>query len=100
MIFVYDHLTLAGGHVNGFSPRLRVTTVVMKRSSTGNDAIRLPLKSSVVSCRYEISAIINISVLARFQCKILYAPIGISCKWFRLKLSILSAVKSPICTGK
>lgn len=67
---IIGFLTLAGGHVNGFSPRLRATTVVMKRSSTGNDAIRLPLKSKVVSCRYDISAI-NKSIYQFWQQRIL-----------------------------
>ena len=48
-------LTLAGGQVNGFSPRFKLNTEVMKRSSTGKETMRLPLKSNVVSWRYEIS---------------------------------------------
>ena len=48
-------LTFAGGHVSGFSPRLRSTTVVMKRSSLGNTEIRLALMSRKVSCKYDIS---------------------------------------------
>ena len=27
-------------------------------------------------------------------------PMGISCRWFRLRLSVLSDARSPICTGK
>ena len=50
-------LTLAGGQVNGFSPKLRFTTLVMNRNSTGKETMRFPLKSNVVSCRYEISEI-------------------------------------------
>ena len=48
-------LTLAGGQVNGFSPKHKLNTVVMKRSSTGKETMRLPLKSKVDSCKYEIS---------------------------------------------
>ena len=29
-----------------------------------------------------------------------YLPIGISCRWFRLRLRTLSEVRSPICTGR
>ena len=47
------YLTLAGGQVNGFSPKHKLNTVVMKRSSTGKETMRLPLKSKVDSCKYE-----------------------------------------------
>ena len=46
---------MAGGQVNGFSPKHKLNTVVMNRSSTGKETMRLPLKSKVDSCKYEIS---------------------------------------------
>ena len=42
-------LTLARGQVNGFSPKLRFTTLVMNRNSTGKDLLRYEIGSTVPS---------------------------------------------------
>lgn len=50
-------LTVVGGETRGLLSRLRVTSVIMLRSSRGNDEMQLQLTSRYSSRRYVISVI-------------------------------------------
>lgn len=67
-------------------------TVVMKRSSLGKIEMRLPLRSRVVSCKYDIS-VINIEHM-----KLVYDAYSTTCACVNKLIDVLGVANATLNT--